>query len=246
MWAGPAQINGPNSAQQRKVGPNSAQPKILLQSGPGPAQTCKAGPASGWPNNRPAGGEFSPPPPPACSMPEANLQRRKKRNVGGRKCTWCGGGGHGWRPVAVARLTDGGSKRWRCCSTGGEREISSPSPLFFFVFCSSLSLPFSWLLGFLFLLLFFVCSFSSPSIPFVLSLFPLSSVFFFVFGSSLSPPLLPLLFFFLFSIYKSERALGPSLVRLGSGFRGGWSATTRDSKAPLPCFGQGEQPVVGH
>ena len=52
MWykkkirAGPAQINGPDSAQQGKVGPNSAQPKILLQSGPGPAQTCRAGPAS--------------------------------------------------------------------------------------------------------------------------------------------------------------------------------------------------------
>jgi hypothetical protein len=47
----------------------------------------------------------------------------------------------------------------------------------------------------------------------------------------------------LFYIYRSEKALGPSLVRLGSGFRGGWSATTRDSNAPLPCFRQGERPV---
>ena len=46
-----------------------------------------------------------------------------------------------------------------------------------------------------------------------------------------------------FSIYRREKVLGPLLVRLGAGFAGGWSATTRDSKAPLPCFRQGERPV---
>ena len=50
-------------------------------------------------------------------------------------------------------------------------------------------------------------------------------------------------FSFLFYIYRSEKVLGPSLVCLRSGFRSGWSATTRDSNAPLPCFRQGERPV---
>ena len=81
-------------------------------------------------------------------------------------------------------LTDGGSKRCCGCSNGRERETSSPSPLFlsFFVvlFVPSLSSVC------FFLLLFFVCSFSSFS--HVRSLSFLTSV----------SPLLPFLFFFSF------------------------------------------------
>ena len=100
------------------------------------------------------------------------------------------------------------------------------------IFCGSLcpffvlGLFFSFVIFRLFLLFLLSRSFSL----FSLSSFGLSSFSFFSFFS----PLLP--FSLLFSIYRSERALRPSLVRMGSGFRGGWLATTRDNKAPLPCF----------
>ena len=108
-----------------------------------------------------------------------------------------------------------------------------PSSFLFSVF---LSFP-SFLCVFCFLFfLFSVYSFLFPSLLLVLSL---SSV------SSLSPPFG---FFFLPSLSSvssvfigEEKVLGPLLVRLGAGFAGGWSATTRDSKASFLYF----RPVVG-
>ena len=68
--------------------------------------------------------------------------------------------------------------------------------------------------------------------------------------SSLSPgPLSGFFFSFssvFFSIYRGRTGGGPWLVHLGAGFAGGWSATTRDSKAVfLLSAGGRPMPLVG-
>ena len=152
--------------------------------------------------------------------------------------TWRGGGGRWW-------CCGGG--RWHCrgsrtAAPGGAAAVShgvvrSLDSLLYFCFLSfvpvsSFPLPLSF--GF----------FSGGSLMFGCFSLLLSLFGFFSFlpplSSLLSSPFFPP---FSFSIYRRERELGPLLVRLGIGFHGGWSATTRDSKASLPCFWQGEWPV---
>ena len=237
------------------LGPTKSD--ILFWARPGPED--RAGPGPTWPSNKTGGGNYFSPHSPACRtlfvLHAGN--KTKRHNKGGRRITWCGGGG----VSLVCRL------RWWCCGGGRWRCRGSRTAvpnngycfertavlLFFssFLPVSSFSLlslcfsPFffpslSSLRLFFFPLFFFVfCPLSCLCSP-VFFLFSLLSVLS-SFGS-------PSFFFlpvsvFLFYIYRSEKALGPSLVRLGSGFRGGWSATTRDSNAPLPCFRQGEWPV---
>ena len=135
--------------------------------------------------------------------------------------------------------------RWRCrgsrtAALGGvvavptrrrERDfVLFPSPLFFVPsFSVRLTRDHS---------LLFSVLFKKTSLPSFLfsNRLSLSSVFF----SPLFSPSVSSVFI------GEEKVVGPLLVRLGAGFTSGWSATTSDSKAPLPCFRRGERPVVGH
>ena len=135
MWAGPAQVNGPNPALT-KLGPISAQE--LLQSRPGPAQTCKAGPALGWPSSpRPSEGElFFSPPSPACKtiLHAGGNKFTAKGNAGGRACTWRGGGGRWWRCGGVARGRRLRAVLWRFERRRERLIFSGFLPRLFFVF----------------------------------------------------------------------------------------------------------------
>ena len=115
-----------------------------------------------------------------------------------------------------AAVEVGGSQRRRCCS----KWFGTLSPLpSFSLFFSSFFLLFSVGFGVSFFLShFFLVRPSLTSLLYPLSLTssrvslsPLVSVFLSFF--------LPFLFFLLY-IYRGERVLGPSLVRLGSGFCG--------------------------
>ena len=228
MWAGPAQINGQDSAHQGKVGPNAAQPKILLQSGPGTAQTCRAGPALAAQRGE---NYFSPPCllHAACRRQSCNGQKRNEM------CTWRGGCGRWWRPVAVSWLTDGGSSDAVAVPTR-QRErvfVLFPSPLFFVPsFSVRLTRDHSLLFSVLFKKTSF-CSFCFPVVSLSLQFFsgPLLSPQPFFFTAS------SLFFFGFFSIYRGRTGTGTIGSAPGSGFRG-WLQPPATARRRFFTFGR--------
>ena len=165
--------------------------------------------------------------------------QRKKRNAGGRKRTRCGGGGAAgrttslvvlrWRPVAVSWLADGGSKR-RCGSNGGEREISSSSPILcFFVFNGSLLFGCFSLFRFTPFFLFSVCSFSSLSLDPSLSSLRVFSSFPFLFVPP--PACWPSV-----SIYRGQRERGLIMAAWGAGQRRSVGRWVRLARRDSPDF----------
>jgi len=86
-------------AHKHKAGPEPVWPRE--------GKTNNAGPESAWPGNITSGGNYFPPSPPACRtlfVLHAG-EKRKCKQLGGRKVTWREGGG----ALLVWLL------RWRCC-----------------------------------------------------------------------------------------------------------------------------------
>ena len=143
---------------------------------------------------------------------------------GGKDVTWHGGGGRWWCYGGVARV-----RRLRAVLWWFERRRERLLRYSVFLFRC--------------FLLFSVCS----GIPFLLSSFFSFFVCLVLSSFSLSRSLSSLSVLFLlpapsvfFSIYRRERLLGPSLVRMGSGFRGRLVGHHPQGKAPPPCFRWGE------
>ena len=191
------------------VGPISAQQAIMLLlvwAGPGP--DLKAGPEPVWPRRKKTGRGINFPLPSSCMQQDYACRRKTlltKTKCRGEDVTWRGGGGRWWCCGGVAHVRRLRAVLWRF-----ERRRERLLPIlcfrFVFSFCfrSVQVFPFYFSLSSLFLFVWFLLA----SLSFVLSLLPFG--FFFL---SLSPSVS-------FSIYRRESVMGPSLVRLGSGFRG--------------------------
>jgi len=188
--AGLAQINGPDSAQKRRLGwprPNKnlgrSRPnlKFFFSLGRARPRHAKLGQHRAGPAKKPQRGEnyFSPPPAScmqndsACrrQTPATKMQRWRRLYLAWRRLCVAGLSASlavlQWRPVAVSRLTGGGSKQRRCClKRRREGFFLFLSPLFpSLLFCCCF---------------FFSFSFLSSVLPFCfLFLLPVSLFFFF-------------------------------------------------------------------